>query len=149
MLASVKRLHGHLTIGAGFGLLTLLALSVLSIPVGAEDLPVFRQGMWDFQRTVGTQKMKTQKCASPNDDMKRQNAMLEKAGCHFAPLKKAGKTYTFTAECTGKNPSITSHTTTVITVESDSAYTLQVDATAGGQSTKELLTARRIGDCKN
>lgn len=149
MLASFKRRHWHLTIGTGFGLLTLLALSVLSIPVGAEDLPVFRQGMWDFQRTVGTQNMHTQKCTSPNDDMKRQNAMLEKAGCHFAPLKKAGKTYTFTAECAVKNSSITSHTTTVITVESDSAYTVQVDGTTNGQPTKELLTARRIGDCKH
>jgi Protein of unknown function (DUF3617) len=146
MLASVKRLHGHLTIGTGFGLLTLLALSVLSIPVSAEDLPVFRQGMWDFQRTVGTQKMNTQRCASPNDDMKRQNGMLEKAGCHFSPFEKAGKTYTSTAECTVKSQS--SHTTTVITVESDSAYTVQVDGTANGQSTKELLTARRTGDCK-
>ena len=146
MLASFKRLRGHLTIATGFGLLTLLALSVLSIPVSAEDLPVFRQGMWDFQRTVGTQKRNTQKCTSPNDDMKRQNAMLEKAGCHFSPFKKAGKTYTFTAECTVENQS--SHTTTVITVESDSAYTVQVDGTTDGQSTKELLTARRIGDCK-
>ena len=91
--------------------------------------------------------MNTQRCASPNDDMKRQNAMLEKAGCHFSPFTKAGKTYTLTTECTAKNPPMTSRTTTVITVDSDGAYTVQVDATANGQSTKELLTARRIGDC--
>jgi hypothetical protein len=152
MLASFMRLHGHLPKVAGFGLLALLALSAVLSPVGAEDLPVFRQGLWEFQRTVGTQKMVSKKCTSPSDDMKRQNAMLEKAGCRFSPMKKKGNTYTFTTECTVKNPSggtLIGRTTSIITVESDSAYKVQVDGTANGQSTKELLIARRVGDCKN
>lgn len=96
--------------------------------------------------------MVSKKCTSPSDDMKRQNAMLEKAGCRFSPMKKKGNTYTFTTECTVKNPSggtLIGRTTSIITVESDSAYKVQVDGTANGQSTKELLIARRVGDCKN
>ena len=145
--------HRHLPKGAGFGLLVLLVLSVVSSTVDAgDDLPMFHQGLWEFQRTIGTQKMVIKECTSPSDDMKRQNAILEKAGCRFSPMKKHGNIYTFTAECAVKNPSggtLISRTTSVITVESDSAYKVQVDGTTNGQSTKEQLNARRIGDCKN
>jgi hypothetical protein len=113
---------------------------------------MFRQGLWEFQRTVGTQKTVNKKCTSPNEDMKRQNTMLEKAGCRFSPLKESGKTFTFTAECTLKGlsgGSMTNRTTSVITVESDRAYQVRVEGTTNGQSTKELLVARRVGDCKN
>lgn len=147
----IQRL-GPTPILVGFGLMALLALSALSSLVVAQELPVFRQGMWEFQRMVGSQKMTTKNCTNPSEDMKRQNTMIEKAGCRFSPMKKAGNTYTFTADCKMKSPpggSLESHTTTVMTVESDSAYKLQVDGTTNGQSTKETLMARRVGDCKN
>jgi hypothetical protein len=41
-----------------------------------------------------------------------------------------------------------SRSTTVITVKSDSAYRVEVNGSTAGQATKELLVARRIGDCK-
>jgi len=49
--------------------------------------------------------MVIKKCTSPNGDMRWQNAMLEKAGCRFSSMKKYGNIYTFTVECTMKNPS--------------------------------------------
>lgn len=141
---------GHKPNIVGLGLLALLGLGALSSRVGAEDLPVFRHGLWEFQRTVGTRKMTAKNCTNPSDDMKRQNIMLEKAGCRFSPMKKAGNTYTFISDCQVKNPaggSLDSHTTAVMTVESDSSYKLQVDGTTQGQPTKESLFARRVGDC--
>jgi len=33
-------------------------------------------------------------------------------------------------------------------VESDAAYTVEVDVTSGGKTSKEKLVARRLGDCK-
>jgi hypothetical protein len=135
---------------AGSWLLVLIAFSAFSNPAVAEDLPAFRQGLWEFQRTVGTQKMVNKNCTNPTEDMKQQNAMLAKMGCRVSPLTKKGNAYTFTAECAAEGTSggqVNSLTTTVITVESDSAYTVQVDGTINGQPTKELLTARRIGDC--
>jgi hypothetical protein len=36
----------------------------------------------------------------------------------------------------------------VITVESDSAYKVEVTSTGAGVPTKELLVAKRVGDCK-
>jgi hypothetical protein len=35
----------------------------------------------------------------------------------------------------------------IVTVESDSAYTVQVTGSRGGRATKELLVAKRVGDC--
>ncbi|MCL5884513.1 MAG: DUF3617 family protein [Deltaproteobacteria bacterium] len=120
-------------------------------PAHADEMPVFRQGMWKFQRTVGTKTIEMTKCSSPTEDMKKQNAMLKKVGCRFSPAKKSGNTYTFTADCSIQGPSgavTSSRSTTVITVESDSAYRVEINGSADGQATKELLVAQRIGDCK-
>ena len=48
MLASSGRQDRHLLKGAGFGLLVLLVLRAVSSTVSAEDVPVFRQGLWEF-----------------------------------------------------------------------------------------------------
>jgi hypothetical protein len=124
----------------------VLTAVVGSIAAAGEDLPAFRQGMWKFTRTVAGRTIESNKCTSPTDDMKRQNATLEKAGCKFSPLRKAGNTYTFEADCTLAG-GVTSRTTSVLTVESDSAYRLDVTGTVAGEPTKETLVARRTGDC--
>jgi hypothetical protein len=36
----------------------------------------------------------------------------------------------------------------VLTVENDGAYTIRVESNFGGEPTRELLRARRIGDCR-
>jgi len=142
-----------------FGLRTTwivtMALSVLlpvafCTPAFPDELPALRQGKWNFQRTVGEKKLDVTKCTSPAEDMKKQNAILEKGGCQVSPVRKSGNVYTFTANCSIKGPSgamISSRSTSVITVESDSAYKIEVDVVTDGQSSKELLVARRIGDC--
>ena len=106
--------------------------------------------MWKFQRTVGGKKIESTKCTSPTEDMKKMNAMLEKSGCRFSPVKKSGNVYTYTADCSMKMPSgatMSSRSTSVMTVESDSAYRVEVDVVTDGQSSKERVVAKRIGDC--
>jgi hypothetical protein len=119
---------------------------VCMIAAAGEDLPALRQGMWKFTRTVGGKTIESNRCTSPTDDMKRQNATLQKAGCTFSPIRKAGNTFTFDANCTLPG-GMTSRTTSVLTYESDSAYRLDVTGTVGGEPTKETLVARRTGDC--
>jgi hypothetical protein len=123
-----------------------LTAVVCSVAAAGEDLPAFRQGMWKFTRTVAGRTIESNKCTSPTDDMKRQNATLEKAGCKFSPIRKAGNTYTFEANCTLAG-GMTSQTTSVLTVESDSAYKNEVTGTTAGEATRETLVARRTGDC--
>ena len=125
-----------------------------ALPARADEPPRFRQGMWEFDRTApGGQKMHTTQCTNPSDDMKRQNEMIEKrGGCKISPTQHSGNTYTFSADCNMNSPQggmVSFRSTSVMTVESDSAYKIDVTTSAGqpGPTGKEQLTARRIGDC--
>jgi hypothetical protein len=129
-----------------------LTLALAARSAGAEDPPPFRQGMWEFDRSAGPQRMHKTECTNPSEDMKRQNEMMAKAGeCKFSAPQRSGSTYTFSAECNMQGPQgqrINFRSTSVMTVESDSAYRIEVTTTGGpGPPGKELLTARRIGDC--
>jgi hypothetical protein len=130
------------------------ALAVLCgalVPALAADLPAFRKGMWEFTRTVDTQgqskpvTMTNRKCTEPSADMKNIQALLAKQGCKLSPATAKGNQYTFSSECTVKGEAMSSRS--VITVESDSAYKIEVSSKGGGRSTKELLVARRVGAC--
>jgi hypothetical protein len=128
-----------------------VATCVLAGAARAEELPKFRQGLWEFERTAAGQKMHTTQCTAPNEDMKRQNEMIEKrGGCKMSPLQHKGNTYTFSADCSMSTPQgpVAFKSTSVMTVESDSAYKIEVSTSGGpGPAGKELLTARRVGDC--
>jgi Protein of unknown function (DUF3617) len=117
----------------------------------AEEPPAFRHGLWQFDRTVGGQKVQTQECTNPTEELKRQNATLTKSGCELTPAQRSTNTYTFSAECTIDAPAgarITARSTSIMTVESDTAYKVEITTTGAGTSTNELLIARRIGECK-
>jgi hypothetical protein len=116
----------------------------------AEEPPVFRQGLWQFDRTVGGQKIQTRECTNPTDELRRQNALLTRSGCAFTPTQRSANKYTFSAECTVATPgaaSVSARSTSVMTVESDSEYQVEITTTGEGTSTQETLFARRIGDC--
>ena len=85
------------------------------------------------------------KCGNPAEDMKRQNAQLTAAGCRFSPVRQAGNTYTFTAQCSMAGMQVQSRST--LTVEGPGAYRLFVESREGGGTSKETLVARRVGDC--
>jgi hypothetical protein len=128
-----------------------LSLCVSAVALAAE-LPAFRKGTWEFHRTVDGQDssakpttMTNKKCADPSADMKRMNEMLSKQGCKFSATSAKANVYSFSADC--KMQGVSGQSQSVITVESDSAYTVQVTGSAGGRSTKEFLVARRVGDC--
>ena len=128
----------------------LLVSTLLCTAAVADDLPALRQGMWNFQRTVNGKKVEATKCTSPTEDMKTMSAKLEKSGCRLSPVKKSGNVYTYTSDCSMKMPTgvtLNSRSSSVLTVESDSSYRLEVDAVTDGQASKEQMVAKRIGDC--
>ena len=94
--------------------------------------------------------MQTKECTSPSEELKRQNALLTRSGCRFTPTERSGNVYTFTAECTidaPGSPSVEARSTSAMTVDSDSAYQVEITTTGAGTTTHETLIARRIGDC--
>jgi hypothetical protein len=110
-----------------------------------DEWPTLRQGMWEFRRTVGGKAMApVTGCTQPADDMRRQNEVLQKAGCKLSPPKRKGNAYTVQAECSG---AVKGRQTSVITVQSDGEYRVEVRGDVGGAPTEETLVARRIGDC--
>lgn len=130
-----------------------LAVLFAAIAAGtafADELPVFRKGIWEFSRTIerGTgksQTMTSRKCVSPTEDMRAQNARLVKSGCKFSPYTRSANQYTMNAKCSVMG--ISSETTTVVSVESDIAYRVTVVGTTDGDKTREVTIARRIGEC--
>ena len=144
--------HSLLALPAHF--MVVLAAALATCPsVAADDWPALRIGMWEFNRTLETsgtpgkaQTIQTKKCTSPSDDMKKQNEMLTKGGCKLSPVARAGNTYSYSAECKLQGTAGTSKS--VLTVETDSAYMIRIESDFGGEPTRELLRAKRIGDCR-
>jgi hypothetical protein len=136
-------------------LFLFLTTICIALPEGmalSDDLPGFRRGMWEFNRTMEgagsqgkSQAITSKKCTNPTEDMKRQNEMLLKAGCKFSPITRSGNTYSFTSDCTLQGASAQGKT--IVSVENDSAYTVHIETRQGNQVTKEILKARRIGEC--
>ena len=94
--------------------------------------------------------MQTQECTSPSEELRRQNDLLSRRGCRLTPTQREGNVYRFTAQCTIDAPSaspVEARSTSVMTVESDSAYRVEITTTGAGTSTQESLIARRIGEC--
>jgi len=128
-----------------------ILLAALALPAfAADELPVFRAGLWEFKRSVdgGDGKPATltnQKCTNPTEDMQKKTESMMTAGCKSTPVSKSGNLYTFSLQCKIQGVDIQSRS--VITVESDSAYKVDAESKQGSKTTREQLTARRIGNC--
>jgi len=142
----------HSSAARGWRLRQVLALFAVlcAMPSArADEVPPLRQGLWEYQRTAGTQKFAATECIDPSEDLRRQHASLERMGCKMAPVLHNATTYTYTADCALKLPPgvITLSTTTVLTADSDSAYRLETRTTSQGATNEESITGRRVGDC--
>jgi hypothetical protein len=131
-----------------------VAVLGLACLAAAQEPPSFKQGLWQFTRTVeGTGQPKStmarKVCTSPTEDMRRGREQSAKVGCQLSDMQRAGNTYRYTATCVLQNGKITSNQ--ILTVQGDSAYTVKIDSSGsvGGQTvtTKEELVAKRLGDC--
>lgn len=130
----------------------LQALAAACSPgaLAADELPAFRSGLWELKRSVegpgaAPMNVETRNCIDPSADMRRMQEAMSIRGCVYSPLARSGNTYTVTADC--KLDDATLRSRTVITVESDAAYSVAVTTTSGERQSRETMTARRVGDC--
>jgi hypothetical protein len=133
---------------------TFVGLVAVSAPALADDLPAFKPGMWEFKRTIEgqgaggkPQNLENRKCADPTADMKKMNDMLARQGCKFSAISRSGSTYSFSSDCRIQGTQYQSRS--VIMADGGSAYRVEVTSTGAGPATKELLVARRIGECQS
>jgi len=125
-------------------------LTPLGSAAHAQDLPTFRKGMWELNRTIegaaaSARTITAKKCMSPTDEMRKQNDMLAKAGCRISAVTRSGSSYSFTSQCSLQG--VATQSKSVITADGDSAYRIDVESQQGAEKTRERLAARRIGDC--
>ncbi len=115
----------------------------------ADEVPLLRQGLWEYQRSAGVNKFAATECIDPSEDLRRQHTALEKMGCKLSPALRTGATYIYTADCSVKLPSgaVAFSTTSVLTAESDIAYRIENRLTSQGGTTNESITAQRVADC--
>lgn len=131
-------------------LLALVTLVIAAPWARAEEVPLLRQGLWEYQRTVGTQKFAATECIDPSEDLLRQRAELGRIGCKLAPVQRDGASYTYAADCAVKLPPagvMTFSTVSVLTAANDSAYQIEKRVTNNGGTRSESITAQRVADC--
>jgi hypothetical protein len=138
---------------AGPALLLAFALLLVATPrlSRAEDVPAFRQGLWEYQRAVGGNKYAATECLDPGEDLRRQQSALQKMGCKLSPTAHAGSSWTYSADCTVKLPSgaMSFSRTSVLTADSDSAYQVEMRTTDRTGTTSQVISAHRVADCAN
>jgi len=133
-----------------------LAAPLLSSQAQAEESfvgPTFRIGLWRFVRTleiVNPQNVRQKlleremtRCVDPTHAMKATFSTNSIGSCHSSRPVKVNNKYTFSNRCDYMGP-----VRTVITVQSDEAYTEVNELTVGQRLRKDLVTAKRIGDCR-
>lgn len=144
-------------VSGGLPLLLAMILSapLLSSQASAEEGfggPTFRRGLWKFVRTIevgihsdGRQKLlerEMTRCVDPTTAMKATFSSASVGSCHSSKPQKVDNRYIFSNRCDYMGP-----VSTVITVKSDEAYT-EVNEINVGLPRKDLVVARRVGDCK-
>lgn len=138
---------------------TLLASLVATSLMGplcsnavADDFPVLKPGLWEYQRTGAAKSAQGQttpetvrQCTSPSDDIRKRWAKLASGDCTFSPIKHTDDRYAYTSVC--RHNDLVFQMASVITVENDSAYRIRTELFSAGGSSKEIVVARRQGDC--
>ncbi|WP_426442484.1 hypothetical protein [Bradyrhizobium genosp. P] len=115
--------------------------------------PTFRRGMWRFVRTLEIvthsnvrQKLIEQemtRCVDPTVAMKATFSSAPVGNCHSAKPEKVNNRFIFSNRCDYMGP-----VSTVITVQSEGAYTEVNQLSVGRLPRTDLVVAQRIGDCR-
>lgn len=119
-------------------------------PAAADDWPVLTPGRWQFDRTMEgmtptPQTVHRTECVDPTGRFRSQQQQLAKAGCTVSPIVRRGNEYRYSASC--RMAGTTTVSESVLTVDSPGSYTLRVDSKVDGKTTREVLVARRLGEC--
>jgi len=84
------------------------------------------------------------RCVDPTEAMKATFSSASVANCHSAKPERVANKYMFSNRCDYMGP-----VTTVITVQSDEAYTEVNELKVGNLPRTDLVVAHRVGDCQS
>ena len=139
--------------------ISILALAVFVLAFGesvqAYDGPTFTKGLWLFQRSTefvtrhwilpNARRIKVEpavvRCVNPTEAMIETFRQVSIGSCASTLPEKQKTTFLFAKRCDYLGP-----VKTLISVESETAY-VETNETIGSSPKKEIVKARRIGDC--
>ena len=134
----------------------ILVAPLFSSQAQAEEAfggPTFRKGLWRFVRTLeivkplnARQKLlerEMTRCVDPTQAMKATFSSSSVGSCRSSRPEKVNNKYIFSNRCDYMGP-----VSTVITVQSDEAYTELNELRVGQLPRQDLVIAKRIGDCR-
>jgi len=137
-------------IAVAFVLALAAIATVAHAAADATGLPELRRGMWELRGIAEGRNVEGRKCTSPIRDITEENGVLVRAGCRISPIERLGNRYTFKTACemrTRSGRELTSYRTSVLTVDGDSLFRLQVRGTTNGKPIAETVTWTRVGEC--
>lgn len=124
------------------------ASAAVATPV---ELPAFRFGLWEYQRTLmqdATPKPRVtsmKKCVDPGEEMRAKMDTLKKRGCEFAPVKRHNDRYISSWVCQTQTGPLRFRD--VLIVKDENGYQ-DVSETHSPQGvSQQKITATRLGDC--
>jgi hypothetical protein len=130
----------------------VIAASLFSCSAHADEAfegPKFRKGLWRFVRTLDGGKFRLleremTRCVDPTEAMKATFSSAPVGNCHSAKPEKVANKYFFSNRCDYMGP-----VSTVITVQSNEAYTEVNELKVGNIPRTDLVVAQRVGDCQD
>jgi hypothetical protein len=154
---AIRRGHKVRIIVACRYAIALAALSSSIAPVAAEEFdgPTFQRGLWRFERSLSNgggsahlpsatfvSSQQTTRCVDPTNAMRETFRPVAVGNCRSAPPERIRNRYVFSLRCDFMGPA-----RTTIDVESDTAYVEIHEFIASKPPRKEMIIARRIGEC--
>ena len=135
--------------------LVLAAVPMLDI-AQAYDSPTFSKGLWLFQRSTefvtkhwllpNARRVKVEqpvvRCVDPTEAMVETFRVVSIGDCRSSYPEKRNNTFVFAKRCDYLGP-----VKTVISVESQTAFRETNELLVGASPRKDVVVARRIGDC--
>ena len=139
--------------------ITLFAVGVVLGTVGADakEPPRFRPGLWQFDRTLEINgkesdrrlidnlliKPRETRCVDPTAALPVASRPMFMCNCRVTRSQPSENEYVTLSYC-GRGEPVKAG----LKVESDTAYTDIREGKIGGNTTKDIIVAKRIGDCR-
>lgn len=127
----------------------VMAIFVVANGAGfADDVPKFKHGMWEYDKTLVINDgkelhQKVSRCTDPTDDMREFMKPGSLMGCKWRKPTQLGNQYTSTSTCeNGTSKKI------VRIVKSDSSYEEISEDFGRKTHMKQTVFAHRTGNCK-
>jgi hypothetical protein len=144
MRRSVRR---WIIAGVNLSAILFFGLAAHSIPVRAEDPPVFKRGLWQTEERIEingkTRRHISRRCSNPTNTFKSLFT-IGVGICPATSVTKRGSDYLIKTACTG---SIKATKDIVLTPQGDSAYTEVSNEPLVKGTSKVTIVAKRIGAC--